>query len=82
MPGVAELAIIFTFTIPLVLIVGVLVLIALKILKGGGGKARTRIEEEEARMIQDIHRGLMKMEDRIEALETLLFDEKRKGTNQ
>lgn len=30
--------------------------------------------EEDTRMIQEIYRGLQRMEDRIEALETLLMD--------
>ncbi|OQC07383.1 MAG: hypothetical protein BWX80_01078 [Candidatus Hydrogenedentes bacterium ADurb.Bin101] len=30
--------------------------------------------EEEARLIQELHRGLTKMEQRVEALETLLLE--------
>lgn len=47
---------------------------------GGGGRKRNREEErEETQMIQEIHHGLGKMEQRVEALETLLLESDRKG---
>ena len=34
---------------------------------------------EEIKMIQEIHHGLARMEQRIDALETILYDQKKDG---
>jgi len=60
--------------IPLVLIVGIFFLIALKILRAGRANPA---EAEEAKLIQDIYHGLRKMEERVEALETILLEKER-----
>ncbi|HDP34366.1 MAG TPA: hypothetical protein ENN29_04560 [Candidatus Hydrogenedentes bacterium] len=44
----------------------------------GAGTTRSA-SVEEARMLQEIHRGLTRMEERVEALETLLFDKDAGG---
>lgn len=56
-------------------------LVAGLILRGfGGGRKKTRGQEsEETQMIQEIHHGLGKMEDRVESLETLLLETERKS---
>lgn len=74
MPAVIELAIVLMFCIPLVLIIGGVALIALKILKGSSSEQ----DAQEARMIQDIHTGLQRMEKRVEALETIMLEQERK----
>lgn len=51
--------------------------IVIKGFRGGGKKARGQ-DTEETRLIQEIYHGLSKMEDRVEALETLLLDDDRK----
>ena len=56
---------------------GSVFLAALKILKGQPGGARGEQQADETRLIQDIYHGLLKMEQRIEALETLLLDRER-----
>lgn len=38
---------------------------------------RDTAESPDVEVMQEINRGLKRMEDRIEALETLLFDQKR-----
>ena len=43
----------------------------------GGKKSGEQIDEE-TRIIQEIYNGLTKMENRIEALETILMEYKRK----
>ena len=45
--------------------------------RGGGSKRSGKTEAEETRLIQEIHHGLVKMESRIESLETLLLDSER-----
>lgn len=48
-------------------------------LLGGTGSTKTKAAEaEEARLMQELHQGITKLEDRIEALETILTDRERK----
>ena len=63
----------------MVLILGGTLLGALRIWKGEGGKTRQTNNAEEARLIQDIYHGLLKMEERVEALETLLLEREREN---
>ena len=63
------------------LVIGILGLSVLKALKGEGARTGTTGEAEETRLIQDTYHGLLKMEERVEALETLLLDRQRKGPN-
>lgn len=65
---------ILALMIPIIAITGVIFLIALKIWKSDNGGARRAASSEEARLIQDIYHGLLKMEERVEALETLLLE--------
>ena len=72
---VAMLAVFMVFSIPLVAVIGGLGLAALKIMRGGRDSAR---ELEDTRLIQEMHRQLQKMEDRVGSLETILLDKERK----
>jgi len=64
-------------TFLLVATLGVIFLLTLKILRGGGKRTNRGVDPEEAKLMQEIHRGLQKMEDRVESLETLLIEEAR-----
>ncbi len=75
MLGVAELAILCTVGMPLILGLAAIMLAALKVLKGDSSGNMT---SEETQLMQDIHQGLMRMEKRIDALETLMFEQNRK----
>lgn len=45
-----------------------------------GGAGNRQDQADDARLVQELHQGLEKMEARIEALETILLDsQKRKG---
>lgn len=70
--NIAELAIIMIFGIPIVAIIcGTIATVI--------NKRSSRNEDpEQTRMIQEIYHGLERMEQRIEALETILFDSNRK----
>jgi phage shock protein B len=72
MPGFIELIIILVilcvFAIPIVLVLG-----ALRILTKSGGRGK-EMGMEEAKMMQDLHQGLARMGQRIEALETILLE--------
>jgi len=51
-----------------------------KALSGALGSRDEGQGEEETRMVQELHRGLSGLEQRIEALETILLDRGRRGT--
>ena len=59
-------------------IIGSTVLMAIKILKGGLSRKGQGLQAEEARMIQEIYQGLSRMQERVEALETIILERKRK----
>ena len=81
-PGIAEIAVIMVFLIPLAAVVGGIFLAALKIMRAPGGKTSAAEREEETRLIQDIYHGLQRMDERVEALETLFLEKERKDTNR
>ena len=63
--------------IPIVAILAGTFLAAMRIWKGDGGPAKKTSNAEEARLIQDIYHGLLKMEERVEALETILLEREK-----
>lgn len=67
------LAIMMLFGVPMVAIIGGIFLVALKILKGEKSKG-SRMNGNEAKVIQEVFNGLERMEKRIEALEIIVFD--------
>lgn len=74
-----DVAAILALCIPLVAVVGGIFLAALRIMKGDSRRKSNGADADEARMMQDIYHGLLKMEERVESLETLLMDRQRKG---
>ena len=76
------LAVLLIFSIPLLAIAGAFFIKALKILKGIAPEQSQQLQEEETRLIQELHRGLAKMEERVETLETLLLDRQGKESNK
>ncbi len=48
-----------------------------KMLRQMSGKGTPRECEEDTRLIQEIYQGLNKMEERIETLETILFEKQK-----
>jgi hypothetical protein len=78
MPEVIIVAIVFGGIVLALAIIGSTILMAIKILKGGLSRKGQRFQAEEARMIQEMYRGLSRMEERVEALETIILDRERK----
>lgn len=68
--------------IPLIAVTGGIFLAALKIWKGDSGSGSRTTNAEEARLIQDIYHGLLKMEERVEALETILLERDREAQRE
>jgi phage shock protein B len=72
------LAIIFGGTILALAVIGGTILMGIKIIKGGFSRQSQQSHAEEARMIQEIYQGLSRMEERVEALETIILEQTRK----
>jgi phage shock protein B len=55
-------------------IICVTILCLVRILKGGGSKKQQALDAEEARLIQEIHSDMTRLENRIESIETLVLE--------
>jgi phage shock protein B len=75
---IALLIPIMAIGIPLAAVIGGIFLKALKIWKGVPSEQSPQLQEEETKLIQELYQGLSKMEERVEALETILLDRQRK----
>ena len=76
MHGSIIVAIVFVGTVLCLAIIGSTILMAIKILKGGVSRKDQQYQTDEAKVIQEIYQGLSKMEQRVEALETIILDRK------
>ncbi len=78
MHGPIIVAIVFGGTVLCLAIIGSTILMAIKILKGGFSRKDQQVQADEAKIIQEIYQGLSKMEQRVEALETIILDRKER----
>jgi phage shock protein B len=78
MQGALIFAIVFGSIVLALAIIGSTILMAIKILRGGLSRKGQKLEAEEAKMIQEIYQGLSRLEERVEALETIILDSKGK----
>ncbi|MBI9087185.1 MAG: phage-shock protein [Desulfobacterales bacterium] len=67
-------AIVFAGIVISLAIVGGTILMAIRIRHGGLGRKGQHSDAEDAKMIQEIYHGLSRMEERVEALETILME--------
>lgn len=59
--------------------IGLVIIGIIRVSKSGGLSGKDKAAQaEETRMIQDIYHGLSKMEERVEALETILIERQKK----
>ncbi len=74
----------FVFAVMLlgVAVVVVIMVLLVRLLRGGSGASTHNEAGNEARLIQELYHGLNKMEERMEALETLLLDKEQKEGRQ
>ena len=79
MQGPVIVAIVFGGTVLCLAIIGSTILMAIKILKGGVTRKGQQTQTDEAKIIQEIYQGLSKMEQRVEALETIILDRKERS---
>ena len=78
MQGPIIVAIVFGGTVLCLAIIGSTILMAIKIIKGGVSRKGQQTQADEAKIIQEIYKGLLKMEQRVEALETIILDRKER----
>ena len=74
MEGVLIVALVFGCAVLALAVIGGTILMAIKLIKGGVSREKQQQQAEEARMIQEIYQGMSRMEQRVEALETILLD--------
>jgi len=72
MKEVVIVAIVFGSIVLALAIIPGAILLAIKFLRGGQSAGD---QAEEAKMIQEIYKGLSRIEERVEALETILLDQ-------
>ena len=72
------LAVLLIFGTPFVAVVGIIVVKVLRLVTGSSPRGGQQLQAEETQLMQQLHQGLSRMEDRIEALETLLLERDRK----
>ncbi len=77
MKEVVIVAIVFGSLVLALAIIPGTILIAIRLLKGGFSRTDCKQQAEETKMIQEIYQGLSRMEERVEALETILLDRDR-----
>jgi len=70
-------AIIFGSLVLIPAVIGGTIVISIKLLKGGARKDQA----EDSKIIQEIYQGLSRMEERVEALETILLDREKGDRN-
>ena len=77
MHAISILAIIFGGAVLCLAIIGSIFIMSLKIIKGGVTPKSQKIMAEEAMIIQELHQGLSRIEERVESLESILLDIER-----
>ncbi len=83
MTGLAILALSIGGGILLIVTFGLVLIAIIRAARTGGFSKKEKLTQtEETRMIQEIYHGLSKMEERVEALETILIERKKKETAQ
>jgi hypothetical protein len=82
MTAVFIVGIVFAGIVLSLAVIGGTILMSIKLKTGGISKADRHERAEEARMIQEIYKGLSQMDARIEALETILMDGKERDPNE
>jgi phage shock protein B len=79
MNSIFIVAIVFGGLVLALAIIGSTILMGIRIVKGGVSRKGQADQADETRMIQELYQGLSRMEERIDALETILLDQERKG---
>lgn len=78
MQGAFITAIIFGGIVMSLVVIGATILMGVRLIKGGVSPEDHKTQAEDAAMIQEMYQKLTQIEERTDALETILFDN-RKG---
>ena len=76
MNHVLIVAIVFGSVVLIPAIIGGTILLSIKLLKG---KTSRKNQADDSKVVQEIYQGLSQMEERVEALETILLDREKRG---
>ena len=68
-------AIVFGSLVLIPAVIGGTIIMSIKLWKGGTSR---KDQAEDSKIIQDIYQGLSRMEERVEALETILLDREKR----
>jgi phage shock protein B len=79
MKEVLIVAIVFGSIVFALAIIPGTILLAIRFFRGGQSASD---QAEEAKMIQELYKGLSRMEQRVEALETILLDHKKRNRKE
>ena len=74
-----SLALLLIFGPVFAAIVGAIFLKALRIWKGISPEQSQQLRAEETKLMQELYQGLSRLEERVEALETILLERRRKA---
>ena len=77
--SVGLVAVILIFGTGVVAVIGDFIVKLAKVLKGDSSGGGRTMDADESRLVQEIHQGLSRMEDRLEALETIILGREGKG---
>ena len=80
MVGVGVIEFLILLAILLTIVAGMFVIGVVAMTRAGSGARGGKLREQEAHLLQEIHRGLRQMDARVEALETILLSEESKAT--
>ena len=75
MPGAIIVSIVFGGIVLALAVLGATFLLAIKLIKAGTSRAGPNQVEDNERLLQEIDTGLSRLEQRVEALETILLDQ-------
>ena len=79
MNHVLIVAIVFGSVVLVPAIIGGTILLSIKLLKG---RSSRKDQVDDSKIVQEIYQGLSRMEERVEALETILLDRDKRGFQQ
>ena len=78
MEGAIIVGIVFSGIVLCLAIIGGTILMGIKIAKGGISRKSQQSHSDDAKMIQEMYQGVTRMEERVEALETILLEKEGK----
>jgi hypothetical protein len=77
MPGAIVVSIVFGAIVLALAVLGATLLLAIKLIKGGASRTDPKRFRDEEKLFQEIDTGLSRLEQRVEALETILSDQNK-----